>query len=205
MQSAADAVGGKPHQVERLLNDALAGERGVAVNQQCHAALALGVAAAILLGAHAAGGDGGDELEMAWIEAERKMHFAAARELAIAAVAEMIFDVAAALLGQVRRIDEFPEHVSVLLSDHVDQDVEPAAMGHGENNLPHSGAARSLNRELQERDQTFRAFQRKTFRADELAADEFVESIGIDQIGQNVLALGSAELEARLVGLDSLR
>src|SRR5688572_11028421 len=69
VERAADPVGEQLAKIERLLSDAFAGERGIAVDQQCHTALASRIAGAVLLGADPAEGDGGDELQMTGIEA----------------------------------------------------------------------------------------------------------------------------------------
>ena len=73
VERAADGVAAQLAEVERLLDDALAGEGGVAVDQHDEAAFVAHVAGAVLLGAHDALGDGVDELEVAGIEAEREM------------------------------------------------------------------------------------------------------------------------------------
>ena len=56
VQRAAGRIAGQLAEIERLLHDPFAGKSRVAVNQQRHGLLALGVAAAILLGADAADG-----------------------------------------------------------------------------------------------------------------------------------------------------
>ena len=97
VQRAADGVTGKLAQVERFLNDAFAGKRRVAVNEQAEHLAAIAVAKPVLMRAHAAQHDGIHKFQMARIEAKRDVHFRARRRRPIAAVAEMIFHVAAAL------------------------------------------------------------------------------------------------------------
>ena len=58
MQRAADRVAFELAEIQRLLHDAFAGKRRVAVNQKHHAALAFVVACPILLRAHAPERDG---------------------------------------------------------------------------------------------------------------------------------------------------
>ena len=52
VQRAAGAIAIELRKVQRFGNDALAGESGVAVDQQRNDATALGIAEALLLGAH---------------------------------------------------------------------------------------------------------------------------------------------------------
>ena len=77
----ADAVAGQLAQVQGFLDDAFAGETGVAVNQQRHARAAVGDRPGrletVLLGAHAAQGHRVDEFQVAGIETERQMDRAA--------------------------------------------------------------------------------------------------------------------------------
>ena len=71
VQRAAGAVAGQAAEVERLLHDAFAGERGIAVNQHGHAPPPRRIADAVLLGADAALRHGVHVFQMAGVEAER--------------------------------------------------------------------------------------------------------------------------------------
>ena len=71
---AAGGVAGNFAKVERFLDDSFAGKRGIAMNHKAQGLLALRVAAAVLLAAHAADDHGIDELQVAGIEAQRQMH-----------------------------------------------------------------------------------------------------------------------------------
>ena len=85
----------QPRQAEAFGHDALAGESGVAVDEQRqHASTARSVVAAlVLLGAHLAENDRIDDLEMRRVGGQRQMNLVAV-ELAVRRRAEVIFDVA---------------------------------------------------------------------------------------------------------------
>jgi len=68
VERAAGAVARQVDQVEALGDQALAGERGVAVDEDAGDLLVLEVAVADLLGADAAEHDGIDRLEVARVE-----------------------------------------------------------------------------------------------------------------------------------------
>src|SRR5687768_9019812 len=101
------------------------------MDQQCHTALPLRIARAVLFGAHATDGYGIDKLQMTRIEAQRQMHRSFRRRLIIAAVSEVVFDIATGVAG-LRRVEEFTEYLSWFFTDDVDQNIEPAAMSHGQ-------------------------------------------------------------------------
>ena len=68
------------------------------MDEQGHAAFSWRVARAVLLGPSAAESDGIDELKVAGIEAKREMDFGAATGCPIGAVAQVVFDIADAVL-----------------------------------------------------------------------------------------------------------
>ncbi len=67
------------------------------MNQKRHAACAFAILPPVLLGANPSERDGIDELQMTRVKAEREMHLAPRARAVIVAVAQMIFDVAAAV------------------------------------------------------------------------------------------------------------
>jgi hypothetical protein len=103
------AVALQPHQREALGHHALAGEGGVAVQQQRDhlGAAAVGLLQPVhgLLGARLAQHHRVDDLEVRRVGGQRQVHRLAV-ELAVRAGAQVIFDVAGAL--DVRRLDEPP-------------------------------------------------------------------------------------------------
>ena len=138
---AAGPVARKLRQVQRLGDESLAGERGVAVDQHRQAVLALDVAEQRLLGARAALDDRIDRFQVARIRSQRDMHVAAARIDAVAGEAQVIFHVAVAgnkswdvILSEFSEdyVERFPQEIS--------QHIEPATMRHTHANFLHAVA-----------------------------------------------------------------
>src|SRR5262245_18422852 len=77
VKCAPHSVRIKLAQVQRLLNNTLAGERSITMNQNRHATILLVVALPILLCSHASECDRIDEFEVAGIETKRKMNLSA--------------------------------------------------------------------------------------------------------------------------------
>src|SRR4029077_8177892 len=69
-------------------------------------------------------------------------------------------------------------------------------MSHRKDNLIETFFGSPFNGQLQQRNQTLAAFQRKAFRADEFLANEFFEDNRVGQAGHNADLLVSAKLEA---------
>ncbi len=96
MDGSAGLVTAQLRQIECFRHDSLAGEGGVAVQQQAQDALALFVALLALLGPDLAQDDRIDGFQVAGIGGERQMD-AIAVEIAVGGSAQMIFHVARAL------------------------------------------------------------------------------------------------------------
>jgi len=96
MEGAADFVGLKLAQVQRFLNDAFAGEGGIAMNEKQHAAATIVIFYTVLLGAYTAHGHRIHKLQVAGIEAQRDVNALTAGSFDVGRMAEVIFDVAAA-------------------------------------------------------------------------------------------------------------
>ena len=151
--------------VEHFLHDALAGERGVAVDDDGHAALALRVADAVLLRADAALHDRADEFQVARIEAQRQVNLAVRARDPIGAVAEVVLHVAAAVMQFGIDVGELAEDLLRALAHDVGQHVQPAAVGHAEHDFLHAVFGRALDRHIQQRNQALAPFERKALRA----------------------------------------
>ncbi len=90
-------VTGELRHVERLVNDPLPRERGVAMDEQRQNFAAMfGVAADALAGARRAFHDRIDRFEMARVGRQTNLHFRAGSQFADGAIAEVIFHVAVA-------------------------------------------------------------------------------------------------------------
>ena len=185
MHGAADAVARQATEVERLLHDALADERSVAVDQQAHDLCAVFITRAILFRAHAAQHDGVDEFEVAGVEAKRQVNEAAGGSLVVAAVTQMVFHIAAAPVKVRVAVLELAEDLLRAFADDVGQHVQAAPVCHAENNFAHAVLAGALDGEVEQRNEAFAAFERKAFRADKLLAHELLEHDRIREPGKN--------------------
>ena len=126
--------------VERLGDDALPGEGGVAVDEDAAAPrVRAAVAQAVLLGAHAPLHHGVHPLEVAGVEGQREVHLVPVGVVAdpIARVAEVVLHVAAAVVGRPwsSLVQELGEDLRGRLAEHVGQHVEPPAVGHADDDL----------------------------------------------------------------------
>ncbi len=192
----------KPRQAEALGDDALAGEGGVARDQERHrvGAVLRRRAELILLGAGLAEHHRVDDLEMRGIGGERQMDLVAV-ELAVGRGAEVILDVARAVgvVGRGRAALELVEDRAMRLRQNMGEHVEPAAMGHAERNVLHAERAAALDDLLQRRDHRFAAVEAEPLGAGELEVGELLEAFRLDELVEDrPLALaGEADLLVR--------
>ena len=83
----------------------------------------------------------------------------------IAAVAEVIFYIPATHVALGIRVFEFSKNLAGALGHDVGENIQTATVGHSDDDLIHLMLAGLFNGEVQQRDQAFGAFQRKTFRS----------------------------------------
>ena len=195
---AARGVAGQPGEVQRLGDDALAHEGGVAVDEQRQDPPARGgiVAHAVLLGAGAALDDGVDELEVAGVERHRQVHALARRGSAVARVPEVVLHVAAAEEALGVGVLERGEDLAHALAHEVGHDVEAPAVGHAEDDLLGAVLGRLLDDEVAEGDEALRALEREALGPRAVAAvDELLEDLGVAQLGEDaeLLLLGEGQ------------
>src|SRR6516225_5532811 len=81
------------------------------------------------------------------------------------------------------------------LADDIGENVQATPMSHRKNDLIETFFCSPFNGQLQQRNQTLAAFQRKALRADEFLANEFFKDNRVGQAGQDAELLLSAELE----------
>ena len=93
------------------------------------------------------------------------MNFPSIAHRPVAAVAEMIFHVAAFRPQFGIGVGEFAENFARSFADDVSQHVEPSAMTHADYNCFDALMAGFFNREIEQRQKRFAAFERKCFRA----------------------------------------
>ena len=114
-------------------------------------------------------------------------------ELAVRGGTQMVLDVARAfhVLGVERATLELVEQRAVRLAHHLGQDVEAPTMRHAQHDVLDPQGAAALDDLLQRRDQRFRAIQAKPLGAGELDVEELLEALGLDQLVEDrLLALG---------------
>ncbi len=199
---AAGAVAAQAGQPETLRHHALAGERGVAVDQERHhhgAILARG-AELILFGAHLAEHDRIDDFEVRRIGGQRQVHLVVV-ELAIRRGAEMVLDVARAfdLVRRRRAALEFVEDRPMRLAHDLGQHIEPAAVRHAHDDLLHAQRAAALDDLFQRRNHQLGAVEAEALGAGEFHVAEFFEAFRFDELVEDgALALaGEGDLLVR--------
>ena len=130
MKHAADRITGKFAHVEGFLNHSLAGERRVTMDQNAKNLAAIAVAETILLRTHSTQHDWIDKFQVARVEAKREMNFSPIAHCPIAAMAEVMFHVAALRPHFGFGVGEFLKNLAWIFADNMGQHVETAAMAH---------------------------------------------------------------------------
>ncbi len=104
-----------------------------------------------------------DKFQMAGVEAKRKMNFSSVAHRPVAAVAEMIFYVAALRPQLWIGVGEFAENFTRVLSDDVGQHIEPAAMSHADDDVFHALMAGLFDGKVGAMAKAFRSLRVKMF------------------------------------------
>jgi hypothetical protein len=207
MHRAAGAMAAQVGQAEALGDDALAGERRVARDEQRHhhGAVLAGRAVLILLGAHLAEHHRIDDFEVRRVRGERQMHMVAV-ELAVRRGAEMVLHVTGAfdIVGRRRAALELMEDRAVRLAQHLRQHVEPAAMRHADDDLLHTERATALDDLLERRDHRLGAVEAESLGAGKLEIAELLEALGFDQLVENRALALAGEADLLVAALDAL-
>ncbi len=167
VHGAAGAVAAQLRHLQRLGDDALAGEGRVAVQQDRQDGEAvLALVDDVLLGAHDALEDRVDGLEVrrVGLQADRDRVAGQARERALGA--EVVLHVARAVRGA--RVDvalELAEDLRVALADDVGEHVEAAAVRHADRDLVEALLGRALQDAVEQRDERLAALEREALLA----------------------------------------
>ncbi len=163
------------------------------MHEHRHGLLLSVLAAARLLGAHPAQTNRIDRLQVARIRNQVNAHRAPVNG-ADAGRAQMVLDVAAA--QSAARIDVFEagEDFRRLAPDGMRHHVEPPAMAHAHHELFRAVADGGVQHLVQQGNQRGVAFERESLGADVERLQHLLEDVGLDQPGQNALAIdgGSA-------------
>ena len=203
VHGAAGAVAAQLRQVERLGHHALAGERGVAVDQQREDRELLALVEEVLLGAGDALEDRVDRLEVRGVGRDGDLDLVAGAGDELALGAEVVLHVAGAL--DRARVDvalELAEDLAVLLADDVGEHVEPAAVGHADADLVETGLGGRLADLVDQRDGGLAALEAEALLPDELGLQEGLERLGLVELEQDAQLLLAGRLHVRL--LDAL-
>ena len=213
VERAAGRVAVEARQVERLRDDALTGERRVAVDQdrqRDRGVVDAGAARAVgLLGARPALDDRVDRLEMARVRRERDRHLAR-RGLARPGRGEVVLDVAgSALVVDDDRIDrplalELAQDRLVRAADRVHEHVQPAAVCHPDHDLVGARVGGELDRLVEHRHHRVEALERELLLAEEGAAQVLLEPLGASERPEQANALLGCERLAVAARLDRL-
>ena len=207
VDGAAGLVAAQLRHVERLLDDALARERGVAVDQDRQDGVAVRRrvgAQGVELGADDAEQHRVDGLEVRRVGGQVDLGRLAAIGREDALCSQVVLDVAGALNGAGRgRPVELAEDLGVRLTRQVGKHIEAAAVGHADAHLVDAGARGGRQDRVHEGDERFAALEGEPLLAHVLGLQERLEGLrGVEaaEDAQVLLAggLGVAVLEPLL-------
>jgi hypothetical protein len=178
---------------EAFGNDTLAGESRIAVDQTAAEPYALGrIAKLVLLGADLSEDHRIDDFEVRWVGRQRQVNLVAIK-LAVGRRPEVVFHVARAfnIVGLERSALELVEDRAVRLAHHVGQHVQPAAVGHADDDFADAELAAALDDLLERRNHRLAAIEAEALGAGVFDVGELLEGLGFDQL-----------VEDRLLALD---
>ena len=190
---AAGLVALQLGQVEGLLDDPLADERSVTVDED-RDDRQIGVSQVLLLGAHDALQDAVRRLQVRGVGGHVDLGGQAVVEGVDAPRSQVVLDVSRALhrVGHVVAL-ELVENLRVGLARNVGQDVEAPAVGHADRDLVDARASRVRQDVVQQRDQGFPALKGEALLAHELGLQELLECLGANERAQDVALGGGGE------------
>ena len=170
---------GKGTHAERLGHHALAGERGVAMQEEGEHLGTVLVERRVLPGPGHPFDHRVDGLEVARVGRQLDGDGRPVPPGELAGRSDVVLHVPRALDGL--RIDvtlELPEHPGVALPDDVHQHVQPAAVGHPHDHVLDPGPAGVFQEEVEHGDQALRALQREPLVPHVLRVQETLEAFG---------------------------
>ncbi len=205
MDGAADAVAAEIGEVERFGHQPLAREGRIAMHQDRHDLAAVLIVTLVLLGACLTQHHRIDRLEMRGIGRQREMDDLAV-ELAVGRGAEVILHVARAahLLGLRGAALKLGEQRGVAFVHDVHERVETPTVRHADHDLLDAELAAALQDLLDARDQRFAAVEAEALGADELDAEIFLQTLGLDHALHDHAPAFEREVGAVLDVLDAL-
>lgn len=182
VDGAASPVARQLREVERLGDDALAGERSVAVDEDPEDTELVERATLILERAHHAFDDGIDRFEVRGVGCERDGQLAAARSAIVSLETLVILDVARALHARgVEVAFELGEDRAIGLADDVRQHVQAPAMRHADDGCVCPRLGGVIEDLPEEHDGRLATFQTEALLADVARRQELLERLGVVQ------------------------
>ena len=199
VDGAAGVVAPEPREVQRLCHHALRSHRRVAVDdQRKHLAPVLPVEA-LLLGARPSLHHRVDDLEVAGVEGQAEVDALPGGGGHVRGEAQVILHVAPAHeLPRVHRPVELAEDLIRALPQHVGEDVQPAAVGHADDDLLDAQLAAELEHGVEHRQERLTAVHAEALRALVLGVDEGLEGVGVGQRLEDPPLLRGARVQAVL-------
>ncbi len=197
---AAHPVAGELGHVQRLGEHPLAGEGGVAVeDDREHPVVAPLVAEPHLLGPHAAERHGIDRLQVARVRDQMDVDLVAVAAGEVAGRAHVVLDVAAA--EGAARIDvlEAGEDLGGGAADGVHHHVQPAAVAHRDDHLLGAALGGALEHLVEAGEQRLDPLDREALGAEIAGLQELLEGLGPGEQVEDALAV-----EPRGLGLHAL-
>ncbi len=147
---------------------------------------ALGVVFLALLGADLAQNHGVHGLQMAGIGSQRQMHFVVVK-FTVGAGAKMVFHITRAF--DISWLEtaalKLVENGAVGFAHHIGKHAKAAAMRHADDDFFHPKCTTALDDLFHRRDQSLAAIKAEPFGAHIFDMQEFLETLGFDQLVQN--------------------
>ncbi len=197
MHGAAGAVAAHLRELEGFHVHALAGERGVAVDQHRHHRIErrrfrTGLPAPLHAGAHGTFDHRIDDFQMRGVKRQGQMHRAAGG-FHIRGETHVVFHVAG--VADPTLALEFLEQLTGRFADDVDQHIQPTPVRHTDDDFLHALSASLLHQLVHHRNQALAAFQGKAFLTDVAGVQVTLQPLGGDQPVQQLLALRRIQLQ----------
>ena len=147
-----------------------------------------------LLGPHPAFDDGVDEFEVAWVEGQAEVDALVPTGGEVRGETHVVLHVAAGdvALG-VRRAVELAENLVRALAENVGQHVEPAAVGHADDDFRHSELSAHVEQRVHHGDEALAAVDAEALGALVFGVDEGLEGLGHGELLEDVALLGFRE------------
>ena len=187
---------GKRVEAQALVDDTLASDSGITVEEDTHGALVvLLVVVVVLDGADLAEDNGVLSLEMRGVGNERELDALAGGGRALEVHAQVVLDVTRTLLIATGHTGELGENGLVGLADDVGEDIETATMGHTDDDILDTIVDGAVDKSLHTRDEGLATLKTETLVVGVLGGEEGLEAGGPDEAIEDAALLINAVLE----------